>query len=78
MAVRIGPLEKGLLAKYGYSDVKHLTLVQRHAALLKAFRALGRLHLEHSLIAARVYSSRRAPKSSKIFKADEKYVSRLP
>jgi Family of unknown function (DUF5771) len=72
----IGPLRKGLLGKYGYGDVKHMSLKARKEALAKAVRALGRLHVEKSLIAASTYTKRTSPMSSRRFKANERWVAR--
>jgi len=75
--VRIGPLRKGLLSRYGYSHVKNMTMAQRHTALKKAVRELGRLHVERSLTAAATYSKRTSPKSSSRLRANERYIRRM-
>ena len=49
--IRIGPLKKGLLGSFGYKDVKYMTEKQRHAALYKAIKKLGPVHVERSLYA---------------------------
>jgi hypothetical protein len=74
--VRIGPLRKGLLARYGYKDVKEMSVAQRKRALSKAVKALGRLHVIKSLIAASVYTKRTSPVSSRRFRANERWVSK--
>lgn len=73
----IGRLRKGLLGRYGYSDVKHMSVDERHRALRRAVESLGRLHVERSLIAASTYSKRTAPRSSHIFRTNERFVKRM-
>lgn len=73
---RIGPLRKGLLGQFGYGNVKHMSQVERHAALERAMRSLGRRHVERSLIAASTYTKRTSPRSSAIFRANERFVAR--
>jgi hypothetical protein len=75
--VQIGPLKKGLLGHYGYYHVKNMTVSQRHAALKKAIRKLGRLHVERSLTAAATYTKRTSPKSSSRLRANERYIRRV-
>jgi hypothetical protein len=73
---RIGPLRKGLLARYGYKHVKEMSVAQRKRALSKAVKALGRLHVIKSLIAASVYTKRTSPVSSRRFRVNERWVSK--
>ena len=72
--VRIGPLRKGLLAQYGYSNVKNMSSSNRHSALNKAVQNLGRTHVIKSLVAASTYSKRKSPHSSEIFRENMNYV----
>jgi len=72
----IGRLQKGLLGRYGYSDVKNLTVAQRHAALRRAVKGLGLRHVERSLIAASTYSKHTHPRTSRIMRANERYIRR--
>ena len=72
----IGPLRKGLLGRYGYGNVKDMTLRARKAALARAVKELGRLHVEKALIAAATYTKRTSPVSSRRFRANERWVSR--
>jgi len=64
----IGSLKKGLLAKYGYSNVKNTSERSRMLALHRAIMALGRTHVRKSLFAASTYTKRTSPRSSKIFR----------
>lgn len=70
----IGPLRKGELAKFGYSDVIHKTLKARRSALSRAVREFGSLGVWRKLNAVHVYSRRLSPASSKVFKADMDWV----
>lgn len=71
----IGPLRKGLLGRFGYSDVKNMSLKERKVALAQAVHTLGKLHVQKSLIAASTYSKRTSPESSRRFKANKKWVT---
>jgi Family of unknown function (DUF5771) len=75
--VTIGPLRKGLLGSFGYRDIKHMTVNQRHAALKRAIRELGPLHVERALYAVATYNKRTAPRASSVFRKNAKWVSRL-
>ncbi len=70
----IGPLRKGELAKYGYSNVVNKTLKARRAALTRAVKAYGSLGVWRKLNAVQVYTRRLSPASSKVFKADMDWV----
>jgi hypothetical protein len=70
----IGPLRKGELAKYGYSNVIHLSESARHAALARAVKAFGSLGVWRKLNAVHVYTRRLSPASSKVFKADMDWI----
>jgi hypothetical protein len=71
--VRI-PLNKGELDKFGYSNVKLMTETQRHAALVKAMDAYGKLSVFRKLNAIYVLTRNTSPASSKIFKADRDWI----
>lgn len=73
-AAGIGPLRKGDLAVFGYSDVKSMTEGARHLALARAVAAYGSLTVWRKLNAIYVYGRRTAPASSSIFKADRDWV----
>jgi hypothetical protein len=70
----IGPLRKGELAKFGYSDVVHATKEKRHTALSRAVKAYGSLGVWRKLNAVQVYTRRLSPASSKVFKADMDWI----
>lgn len=72
----IGPLRKGLLGSFGYRDIKHMSMDKRHAALKRAIRELGPLHVERALYAVATYNKRRAPGASSIFRKNAKWVSK--
>lgn len=70
----IGPLRKGELVKFGYSDVVNKTRNARHAALSRAVKAYGSLSVWRKLNAVQVYTRRLSPASSKVFKADMDWI----
>jgi hypothetical protein len=70
----IGPLRKGELAKFGYSDVINKGKEQRHAALTRAVKAYGSLGVWRKLNAVQVYTRRLSPASSAVFKADMDWI----
>ena len=70
----IGPLRKGELAKFGYSNVVNKTLNARHTALARAVKAYGSLGVWRKLNAVQVYTRRLSPASSKVFKADMDWI----
>ena len=70
----IGPLRKGELAKYGYSDVVNKGVGERRAALARAVKAYGSLGVWRKLNAVQVYTRRLSPASSAVFKADMDWV----
>jgi hypothetical protein len=70
----IGPLRKGELIKFGYSDVVNKTRNTRHAALSRAVKAYGSLSVWRKLNAVQVYTRRLSPASSKVFKADMDWI----
>ena len=72
----IGTLKKGLLAKFGYSDIAHKSDAARHAALNKAVKAYGALSVFRKLNAGYVYTKLSSPASSKIFLKDRDWIKR--
>lgn len=72
----IGLLRKGELSKYGYVNVTHVGVKQRHLALEKAIREYGPLTTWRKLNAVHVYTRNTAPESSRVFKADMDWIRR--
>jgi hypothetical protein len=70
----IGPLRKGDLAPFGYSNVKELSESRRHLALAKAVRTYGSLTVWRKVNALYIYLKNTAPVSSAIFKADRDWI----
>ena len=70
--VRIGPLKKGHLRKYGYS-YKNPEQIRR-IALAKAISVDGRSTVYHRLNAVAKLAVSKAPEASKIFAADRNWV----
>jgi hypothetical protein len=70
----IGPLRKGELAIFGYTNVATLSEAKRHLALGRAVRAYGALSVFRKLNAVYVYTRYTAPVSSAIFKVDRDWV----
>ena len=70
--VRIGPLKKGELRKYGYSYKNPEQI--RHIALAKAISVAGRSTVYHRLNAVAKLAVSKAPEASKIFAADRNWV----
>lgn len=68
----IGPLKKGELTSLGYSSSKKAKT--RRQALSKAVDRYGPLTTLRKVNAIRVLTKRRAPKTSKTYKADVKYL----
>lgn len=67
-------LEKDVLAKYGYTDVKSLTKIERMRCLKKALKKLKPLPLMRRLNALSVLNKDQNPKLSKIFKDDSEWI----
>ena len=76
MAVRIH-LKKGLLGMFGYKDVKQMSPLARHRALLKAIRG-GEppLGLYRRLNALMVLFKYKDPRMSSIYKSDRDYIGK--
>lgn len=70
----IGSLREGELAQFGYSDVVHKTVGQRHIALHRAVEKYGPLSVFRKLNAVYIYTRNTAKASSRIFKADRDWV----
>lgn len=70
----IGPLRKGDLQRFGYTDVVHMSEGRRHLALAVAVKAYGALTIWRKLNAIYVYTRRTSPRSSAIFKADRDWI----
>ena len=71
----IGTLKEGLLKKVGYSASASVT--RRHAAVKRAVKKYGRTSTIRKLNAVAVYTRKRAPKTSRKFKADMKFAQKL-
>lgn len=67
-------LEKDILKKYGYHNVKDLSKVQRHTALKKALKKIKPLSLMRRLNALAVLNKDQNPRLSKIFKSDSEWI----
>lgn len=70
----IGPLRKGELAKYGYTNIAHMKVSDRHIALEKAIKEFGSLGVWRKLNAIHVYTRKLSPESSKKFKEDMDWI----
>lgn len=70
----IGPLRKGGLKKFGYSQVTTMSQSRRHLALREAVKAYGPLTTWRKLNAIYIYTKKTSPASSAIFKADRDWV----
>jgi hypothetical protein len=72
--VKIGPIRKGELAKYGYADVDSLRLNQRRGFLKKAVSELGSLSVWKKLNVIYVYNKNKNPELAEKFLADRDWV----
>jgi hypothetical protein len=70
----IGPLRKGELSKYGYTNVASMSVTARHKALTKAIQDIGSLGVWRKLNAVSVYTRKTSPSVSKLFKADMDWI----
>jgi hypothetical protein len=73
----IGPLRKGDLSKFGYSNVSSLSVSDRHSALRKAVEAYGSLTTWRKLNAVYIYTRRTSPGVSSIFKKDMDWIKSM-
>ena len=71
---KIGYLNKGGLSKYGYSNVKNLTIKQRQKALKKAIKDLDALSIWRRINAISIYNRYTNPNISKIFDEDKNWI----
>jgi hypothetical protein len=72
--VKIGPIRKGELTKYGYADVGLLRVVARRDALKKAVSELGSLSVWKKLNVIYLYNKNKNPPLSEKFLADRNWV----
>ena len=70
----IGPLHKGEMAKFGYSNVLSLSVADRRKALEKAVKAYGPLATWRKVNAVYVYSKNTNPLLSKKYDEDRKWI----
>lgn len=70
----IGPLRKGNLQRFGYTNVTAMSEGRRHLALAAAVKAYGSLTIWRKLNAVYIYTRRTSPRSSAIFKADRDWI----
>lgn len=70
----IGPLRKGDLKRFGYTDVASMSEGRRHLALAAAVRAYGSLTVWRKLNAIYIYTRNTAPAASRVFKADRDWI----
>jgi hypothetical protein len=73
--VYLPSLKQGSLKKYGYSV--HESMKKRHAALKKAIKKYGSLSTIKKLNAVKLLTKNTAPKNSKIYKKDIRYVQKI-
>jgi len=71
---RIGPLKKGKLTDLGYHPSRKAT--SRHRALSKAVQKYGRTSTLRKVNAVAVLTKRRAPLTSRKYRADIKYLQK--
>lgn len=68
--------DKGLLSRYGYKNVKKLSLKKRHKSLKKSLKDNKPLSIYRRLIALSTLMRNTNPKLSKKFKKDAKFVKK--
>ena len=71
---KIGYLNKGGFTKYGYYDVKSLTLRKRKIRLRKAIKDLGALTVWKRLNVIYIYNKYKNPEVAKIFYDDKTWI----
>ena len=71
-ALRIGPLKKGELKKFGYSY--KLPVEKRREALQDAINKLGPLNVYYKLHAVSELTKTKAPRASAVFMEDKKWI----
>ena len=72
--VKIGPIRKGELSKYGYTEVRLLRVNERRNALKKAISALTPLSVWKKLNVIYVYNKLKNPELAAIFISDRDWV----
>lgn len=70
----IGNMKKGLLGRYGYHDVKKLTLLTRKRRLTNAVKNSSWRKVFHELNAIYVLNKNKSPSLAKKFKIDRDWV----
>lgn len=73
--VRIGPLKKGDLHKYGYHDVRAMSTAQRQKALARAAHSNNYASVIRKLNALYVLNRNTKPDVAQIFHRDQKWLS---
>ena len=71
----IGPLRKGDLKRFGYTEVTTMSEGRRHLALATAVKEYGSLTVWRKLNAIYIYTKKTAPASSAVFKADRDWIN---
>jgi len=74
---RIGPLRRGELKQFGYTNVTTLSTEKRHKALKQAVAIYGALAIFRKLNAVYVLTRKTSPGSSAVFKMDRDWVRTL-
>lgn len=72
--VKIGPIRKGELAKYGYFSVDTLRVNERRSFLKKAISELGSLSVWKKLNVVYVYNKNKNPELAEKFLADRDWI----
>ena len=70
----IGPLRKGDLAQFGYSQISDMSVGDRHKALDAAIKKYGSLSIWRKLNALYIYTRNTSIESSQRFKADRDWI----
>ncbi|MEM3062133.1 MAG: hypothetical protein QW303_01115 [Nitrososphaerota archaeon] len=71
--VRIGPMQKGLLSDYGYRDLKHSSVEDRHKALERASKDIPPMTVFRTVNALSVLHKNK-PQLHKILESDKHWV----
>lgn len=72
----IGPMVKGDLKKFGYENVKRMSVKNRHIALKKVLSSLKPLPVSRKIRALATLSKNTDPKLSRVFKADYEWIKK--
>ena len=70
----IGPLKKGELSKYGYTQVKKLSKIKRHRYLNNAVKEYGSPKILKKLGAVKTYQKNKNPEVSRILYDNMKWI----